>query len=190
MQGLAYGIGESAEGMKRNATSLFVLFYYNQVLGLPGTLAGAALFIALLVDGFTDPLVGTWSDHCRSKLGRRHPLMFAAALPVGLASEPLSPGVFPGHSTADRWWSSRLATLVGLFAGIVALRFVLFECSGIAARKRDPPPASGDSTPLIDSATPACGKPTAWETSFLKRTADSSRAGSLVEYNSSTTGRE
>lgn len=82
---IAYGIGESAEGMKRNATSLFVLFYYNQVLGLPGTLAGAALFIALLVDGFTDPLIGTWSDHCRSKLGRRHPFMFAAALPVGLS---------------------------------------------------------------------------------------------------------
>ena len=40
---IAYGIGESAEGMKRNATSLFVLFYYNQVLGLPGTLAGAAV---------------------------------------------------------------------------------------------------------------------------------------------------
>ena len=70
--------------MQRNANSLFVLFYYNQVLGLPGTLAGAALFIALLVDGFTDPLIGTWSDHCRSKLGRRHPFMFAAALPVGL----------------------------------------------------------------------------------------------------------
>ena len=82
---IAYGLGESAEGMKRTATSLFVLFYYNQVLGLPGTLAGAALFIALVVDSVTDPLIGSLSDHCRSKLGRRHPFMFAAALPVGLS---------------------------------------------------------------------------------------------------------
>ena len=63
---IAYGIGESAEGMKRNATSLFVLFYYNQVLGLPGTLAGTALFIGLLVDAFTDPLIGT----CPTTAGR------------------------------------------------------------------------------------------------------------------------
>ena len=46
----AYGIGQLAEGLKNSALGTFVLFYYNQVLGLPGTLAGLALAIALVFD--------------------------------------------------------------------------------------------------------------------------------------------
>tara|TARA_R110002073_G_scaffold61577_9_gene154810 strand:+ start:176 stop:1600 length:1425 start_codon:yes stop_codon:yes gene_type:complete len=82
---LAFGTGQVAEGIKTTSFSLFVLFYYNQVLGLSGSLTGAALFIALVVDAVTDPLVGSMSDNLKSKLGRRHPFMYAAAIPLGLA---------------------------------------------------------------------------------------------------------
>lgn len=65
--------------------SLFILFYYNQVLGLSGTLAGAALFVALLFDAVTDPLAGSLSDNFKSRWGRRHPFMYASAIPLALA---------------------------------------------------------------------------------------------------------
>ena len=81
----AFGVGQYAEGLKNTAFALFILFYYNQVLGLSGTLAGMALFIALLFDAITDPLAGSLSDNFRSKLGRRHPFMYASAVPLGLA---------------------------------------------------------------------------------------------------------
>ena len=45
---VAFGIGQFAEGLKNTGFGLFILFYYNQVLELPGTLAGLALFIALV----------------------------------------------------------------------------------------------------------------------------------------------
>lgn len=80
----AYGIGQVAEGLKNTSINTFVLFYYNQVLELPGTLAGLALAIALLVDAFTDPLAGSLSDNWYSKLGRRHPFMYASAIPLGI----------------------------------------------------------------------------------------------------------
>lgn len=80
----AYGIGQLAEGLKNSALGTFVLFYYNQVLGLPGTLAGLALAIALFFDAFTDPFAGSISDNWRSKMGRRHPFMYASALPLGI----------------------------------------------------------------------------------------------------------
>lgn len=80
----AYGIGQLAEGLKNSALGTFVLFYYNQVLGLPGTLAGLALAIALVFDAFTDPLAGSISDNWRSKFGRRHPFMYASAIPLGI----------------------------------------------------------------------------------------------------------
>jgi Na+/melibiose symporter-like transporter len=79
-----YGVGSVAEGTKNTAFNVFLLFYYNQVLGLPGTLGGAAIFLALCVDAVTDPLVGALSDETRSRWGRRHPWMYAAALPMAL----------------------------------------------------------------------------------------------------------
>lgn len=82
---LAYGVGQAAEGIKNGAFGLFILFYYNQVLGVSGTLCGLALGIALIFDAVTDPLAGSISDNWRGRLGRRHPFMYASALPLGLA---------------------------------------------------------------------------------------------------------
>lgn len=81
---LAFGLGQAAEGLKNGAFGTFLLFYYNQVLGLPGTLAGIAVGTALIVDAFTDPLAGSLSDHWHSRLGRRHPFMYASILPLAV----------------------------------------------------------------------------------------------------------
>jgi len=77
-----YGIGSAAYGVKDNGFSFFLLFYYNQVLGLPGAYAGLAILIAMIFDAVSDPMVGLWSDNTRSRWGRRHPFMYASALPV------------------------------------------------------------------------------------------------------------
>ena len=79
---IAYGFGLSAEGIKTNAFNLFLLFYYQQIVGLDPGLCGLALFIALLIDAVTDPAVGVWSDGLRSRLGRRHPFMYASSVPL------------------------------------------------------------------------------------------------------------
>lgn len=81
---LSYGVGQLAEGLKNAALSTFLLFYYNQVLGLSGTLAGLAVAISLVFDAVTDPLAGSISDNWRGKLGRRHPFMYASAIPLGI----------------------------------------------------------------------------------------------------------
>ena len=80
-----YGFGQAAEGLKNGAFGVFLFFYYNQVLALSGTLAGLAVGIALVFDAVTDPMAGSISDNWRSKLGRRHPFMFLAALPLAVA---------------------------------------------------------------------------------------------------------
>ena len=79
---LFYGLGSVSEGTKNTAFNVFLLFYYNQVLGLSGTLSGAAIFVALCVDAITDPLMGSISDNFHSRWGRRHPFMYASALPM------------------------------------------------------------------------------------------------------------
>lgn len=79
-----YGVGSVSEGTKNTVFNVFLLFYYNQVLGLSGTLSGTAIFFALCVDAITDPVVGSISDNYHSRWGRRHPFMYASALPMAI----------------------------------------------------------------------------------------------------------
>ena len=80
---LAYGFGSIAYGIKDNGFSTLLLLFYNQVIGLRADLVGASIMVALVLDAFIDPVIGHWSDHTRSRWGRRHPFMYAAAIPIG-----------------------------------------------------------------------------------------------------------
>ncbi|HIG39285.1 MAG TPA: MFS transporter [Gammaproteobacteria bacterium] len=82
---LAFGIGQAAEGLKNAAFGTFLIFYYNQVLGMSGALAGTAVGLAVIVDAFTDPLAGSLSDNWRSRFGRRHPFMYASIIPLSVS---------------------------------------------------------------------------------------------------------
>ena len=80
-----FGVGQVAEGIKTCSFHTFLLFYYNQVLGLSGDLAGLAIALALLFDAVTDPVAGSVSDRWRGPRGRRHPFMYASAAPLGVS---------------------------------------------------------------------------------------------------------
>ena len=81
---LAFGFGGVAEGIKNNGFEYFLLFFYSQILGVPAPMVFFALMLALVVDALSDPVVGYWSDNLRTRIGRRHPFMYAALLPVTL----------------------------------------------------------------------------------------------------------
>ncbi|GAA4644421.1 MFS transporter [Pontixanthobacter gangjinensis] len=82
---VAYGFGASAYGIKENGFGYFLLLYYGTVVGLEPGLVGLAILLALVVDAVSDPVVGYWSDNYRSRWGRRHPFMYAAAIPVAVS---------------------------------------------------------------------------------------------------------
>lgn len=82
---LYYGFGAVANGAKSNGFNYLLLFYYSQVVGLRADLVSLGILIALVFDAVSDPLVGYISDNTHSKLGRRHPYMYAAGVPVALA---------------------------------------------------------------------------------------------------------
>ena len=54
-------------------------------MGVSAYLVSLALMIALMVDALSDPLIGYLSDNTRSRWGRRHPFMYAAAIPAAVA---------------------------------------------------------------------------------------------------------
>ncbi len=84
MNRLAFTASGTASGLVTNGVSYFLLIYYSQVVGLEPALAGSALLLALVFDAVSDPLVGRWSDRLKSRLGRRHPFLYASVVPAAL----------------------------------------------------------------------------------------------------------
>lgn len=79
-----YGLGSISNSVKSSGLATFLMIFYNQVMGLPASLVGFGIGFALIVDAFIDPAVGQLSDNTRSRWGRRHPFMYAAAAPVAI----------------------------------------------------------------------------------------------------------
>jgi glycoside/pentoside/hexuronide:cation symporter, GPH family len=106
------GAGQLVESVSTIVLATFLFFYYTAVLGLPGSLVGAAGAVTLAMDALADPLLGSISDNTRTRWGRRTPFMLVGAplvaLGVGLLFSPPA-----GLST----W--------GLFAWLVAVSLMM-----------------------------------------------------------------
>ena len=81
----AYGFGAISSGITDTGFNYFLLIFYSQVVGVDARLVSLAMFLSLVFDSFADPLVGYWSDNFRSRWGRRHPFMYAAAVPIAVS---------------------------------------------------------------------------------------------------------
>ncbi|HEX2979881.1 MAG TPA: MFS transporter, partial [Anaerolineaceae bacterium] len=81
---LAYGVGDLGANLVFNAVSFYLLYYLTDISLLAASLAGLVLTLVRLIDAFTDPLIGYLSDRLQSPWGRRRPLIFFGAFPVGI----------------------------------------------------------------------------------------------------------
>ncbi len=114
---LAFALSGMVIGATNTGINFFILLYYNQVLGLRPALAGLALGGALLIDAIVDPLVGIMSDRWRSRLGRRHPFLIAAVVPMAVAYVAIW---YPPFGRDQQW-----ALFAYLFAFMVLLRVAI-----------------------------------------------------------------
>tara|TARA_B100001029_G_scaffold115482_1_gene95530 strand:+ start:73 stop:1503 length:1431 start_codon:yes stop_codon:yes gene_type:complete len=70
-----WAIGNVGGAATEAFLGMFLLYFYNQVLGLDPFLCGLGIALSLFVDAFTDPMIGGMSDRTTSKYGRRIPFM-------------------------------------------------------------------------------------------------------------------
>src|SRR3546814_21064762 len=80
-----YGVGSMSDGAQLQLVGGVLLLSYSQILGLPPQWVSLALGISVFVDAFWDPMIGDVPDNLHRRMGRRHPRLYAAALPAGLA---------------------------------------------------------------------------------------------------------
>ena len=118
-----YGMGSAIEVLQAQIFNVLLFFYYVQVLGLSGTLAGLATFLSMFIDAISDPVVGSLSDRSKSKYGRRHPFMAFAILPFLLAFYFLfaPPESVVASQNLLFAWLLILGVLVKLFVTIYAI---------------------------------------------------------------------
>ena len=114
---IAYGIGDFGPSMSLNVLIIFFFFFLTTVAGVPPNIAGTILLISKGGNAIATLIVGSLSDHTRSRWGRRHSWM--------LGSAP-----FFALSFALHWWVPPL-TSWGLYSYylLVAIVFqVSFAC--------------------------------------------------------------
>jgi GPH family glycoside/pentoside/hexuronide:cation symporter len=69
------GAGNFSMGIYWQVTSVFLLYYYTDVLGISAATAGLIYMVALIWDGAIDPVVGLVADRTRSRYGRYRPYL-------------------------------------------------------------------------------------------------------------------
>lgn len=111
-----YGFGSIAFGVKDFGFGTLLLFYYNRVVGIEPWTVSLVVAAVLCVDSVIDPIIGQISDNLHTAWGRRHPLMYAAAVPLAISYFFLW--------TPPHGWSQS-ATLGYLFVMAVIVRFFI-----------------------------------------------------------------
>jgi len=81
---LAYAAGSVANGSFAVFGGL-VLFFFDQIVGVPAHLVSLATSLTIVVDALWDPVIGHSSDRLRSRWGRRHPFLYAGLLLIPIA---------------------------------------------------------------------------------------------------------
>ncbi|MEG2258820.1 MAG: glycoside-pentoside-hexuronide (GPH):cation symporter [Oscillospiraceae bacterium] len=81
---LFYGIGEFGQQFSLITLSMFLLFFYTDVLKIEPAAAGVLLLIAKLWDGINDPIMGMIIDRSRSRFGKCRGFLLKWAIPAGV----------------------------------------------------------------------------------------------------------
>jgi len=82
---VSYGFGSVAQATAGVALAQGTITYFLiRVVGMRPALVGLIILLSLAADAIFDPLLGRLSDTLRTPWGRRHPFMYASALPIAI----------------------------------------------------------------------------------------------------------
>lgn len=123
---LAYALPAVALSAPLFFVQFFFLKFATDVLLLAPSVIGAIFAVGRLWDAVLDPIVGTWSDRVRTRLGRRRPFMLAGIPLLAAAFLMLwnPPAALPSGWTIA-WLAVALLALYGGFSSYAIPHFAL-----------------------------------------------------------------
>ncbi len=81
-QKIGYGIGDFGLHLFFLTASLYLLYYYTDVMGLPPATAGWVFAAALIWDAIFDPIIGGLANRTSTRWGRYRPYLLFSAIPL------------------------------------------------------------------------------------------------------------
>lgn len=79
---VGYGIGDFGFNIMFSGVSLYMLYFYTDVLGISPKTAGLIFMVALIWDGVSDPLMGLIAQRTKTKWGSYRPFVLFGSLPL------------------------------------------------------------------------------------------------------------
>ena len=76
----AYGIGAVGKDMVYMLSASYILYYYQDIMGVSAWVMGIILLIARVFDAFNDPLMGVLVARTKTKFGKFRPWLFIGTL--------------------------------------------------------------------------------------------------------------
>lgn len=82
---LGFGVGDAGFNLFFTTASLYLLYFYTDVMGLSPSTAGWVFGIPLIWDAFFDPFMGYISSKTKSRWGRYRPYLLFGSIPMAAA---------------------------------------------------------------------------------------------------------
>ncbi|MGL5262755.1 MAG: MFS transporter, partial [Bacteroides sp.] len=81
---VAYGFGDAAFSMFWKLFTMYLLFFYTDVVGIGAAVVGTMIFVTRFWDAFLDVGIGIMADRTKSRWGMFRPYLLWGAIPFGL----------------------------------------------------------------------------------------------------------
>lgn len=81
---IGYGLGDAASSMFWKLFTMYLLFFYTDVVGLSAAAVGTMFLVTRIWDTFLDPFIGVLGDRTETRWGKFRPYLLWVAVPFGI----------------------------------------------------------------------------------------------------------
>ncbi|NFR37415.1 MFS transporter [Clostridium sporogenes] len=83
---LGYGLGDFACNLVWNSLSMFILYFYTDVMGMRAAIISTLMLVVRIIAGFMDIASGIVVDKTKTKYGKARPWILWMAIPFGIST--------------------------------------------------------------------------------------------------------
>ncbi|GAA0076081.1 MFS transporter [Clostridium sp. CTA-5] len=81
-----YGLGDFACNLVWNSLSMFILYFYTDVMGMTAAIISTLMLVVRIIAGFMDIIAGIMVDKTKTKYGKARPWILWMAIPFGIST--------------------------------------------------------------------------------------------------------
>jgi GPH family glycoside/pentoside/hexuronide:cation symporter len=81
---IGFGFGDAASSMFWKLFSMYLMFFYTDIFGIPAAVVGTMFLVTRIWDAAFDPFVGILGDRTETRWGKFRPYLLWVAIPFGI----------------------------------------------------------------------------------------------------------